>query len=1022
MRVALLSCNAQARNAIGNQVAEKAAFFLERGAEVRVYLQYVEHLHPELNAIAKQVTKIGPFGDAWDYLKSADLVVADYAQVHDLLHFLPLLVGHKPRLVLDYHGITPAEHWDGPQRDLLARSARERGIVWCADLAIAHSQFARHELQQATGYPAERIFVQPYPTDAALFQPGSGQATRRKLGLDEQPVLLYVGRLAASKCVPLMIEALPLVPKSQALIVGDTSDVYGVEARRCQELAKRLGVADRVHFLGQLDDRDLADIYRAADVLVIPSLHEGYCLPAVEAMASGLPVVAARTTALPETLGDAGLTFTPNDVHDLARQVCRVVNDDTRSPTVAQRTATSIAIVAFRFGGDIVGGAERSLLTIAKALESGGRRVEVFTTCTNHESAWSNELPAGSFEMDGLSVHRFPIDPHDREAHHDSLRRISAADGHVDADTAAEYLRHSIHSSALIEALRRRRHEFAAIITGPYLFGLTHDVATAFPERTLLLPCYHDEEYARLECWLQAYTAVGGVLYHSPEEQELAERVLGLNHPRATQIGTWMHLSPHDRSGDEAPIEDRYIVYCGRFSQQKNVPLLLEYAERYSQDRPRRFQFVFLGQGEVKVPQAAWASDRGRVGEEEKGRLLAHAAALVQLSRQESLSLVALEAWARGTPVIVNQDCAVLAGQVERANGGRVIGDYGDFARALDDLWERPDVWRAQGDSGRAYVQKNYSSEDDYRQRLIDAVDGLNLSLREHMRQRGLARAAARARPRWRERFGHVVERALDDVSCSRRWSLDVQPQTSFTQAAAGARSVLIPVRVVNQGTMPAFAEGPARTQLAAQVVDNLTGKLVGEPSRTNLPTTMVPGQTTPAAVMVALPTQPGQYQIVLSAESLLAGNERPRQQSLPLFLGIAAPSARPANLGMFLETIQSALAEAHRRQCLPDDYVDVTEGRLANWKRWLKQKLLGNFKKGYVDVLSRQQTQVNQHLLMSVQQLTEYCATLEHALRGLQQRVDELTQPPAKRQEECQIPNHDTMPEYNHGFNGSHG
>ena len=96
---------------------------------------------------------------------------------------------------------------------------------------------------------------------------------------------------------------------------------------------------------------------------------------------------------------------------------------------------------------------------------------------------------------------------------------------------------------------------------------------------------------------------------------------------------------------------------------------------------------------------------------------------------------------------------------------------------------------------------------------------------------------------------------------------------------------------------------------------------------------------------------------------------------------------------------IQSALAEAHRLQRLPEDYLDVTEGRFARWKRWLKQKLLGNFKKAYVDVLSRQQSQVNRHLVTSVQQLAEYCATLEHAVHGLQQRLDERRplMPPAR-------------------------
>src|SRR5262249_51703437 len=160
----------------------------------------------------------------------------------------------------DYHGVTPAQHWTGPQRDSQEQSARNRGIVWCADVALAHSQFAKSELHGTTGFPVERILVEPYPTDTALFEPGDSATLRSRLGLGNQPILLYVGRLAASKRVPTLIEALPLLPDAHAAIVGDDSDVYGVEALQCRELAKRLGVAERVHFLGHVDDRELAEL------------------------------------------------------------------------------------------------------------------------------------------------------------------------------------------------------------------------------------------------------------------------------------------------------------------------------------------------------------------------------------------------------------------------------------------------------------------------------------------------------------------------------------------------------------------------------------------------------------------------------------------------------------------------------------------------------------------------------------------------------------------------------------------
>src|SRR5262249_29234033 len=80
------------------------------------------------------------------------------------------------------------------------------------------------------------------------------------------------------------------------------------------------------------------------------------------------------------------------------------------------------------------------------------------------------------------------------------------------------------------------------------------------------------------------------------------------------------------------------------------------------------------------------------------------------------------------------------------------------------------------------------------------------------------------------------------------------------------------------------------------------------------------------------------------------------------------------------LAAVQTALVEAHRLQQLPDTYTDVTQGRFASWKAWLKRKLLGNFKQAYVDVLSRQQTAFNQRVLAALHELAECCATLASA------------------------------------------
>jgi glycosyltransferase involved in cell wall biosynthesis len=980
MRVALLSFNARAHDAIGNHIAETAAFFVDRGAAVRVFVQSTDGLHPDVRACSQQVDAIEPSGTVWSYLAGADLVIAQYSQAFDLLQFLPMLAGGKPRLLLDYHSVTPPEWASGPQREVLEKGLRRRGLIWCVDAAIAHSAYTRHELISATAFPAERIHRLPLVVDGNRFHLGVDRWLHDRLGLDKAEFLLYVGRLAANKRVPLLVEALAHVPAHvHAVVIGETTDVYAMEAERCRARARDLNIADRLHVLGPLDDAELARAYRSADVLVMPSRHEGFCVPVVEAMASGLPVVASRSAALPETVGDAGLTFVPENAADLGQQVQRILPSQASDAASIPRRVREgdgryrVAIVSFRFGADVVGGAETSLRTIADTLHSAGHHVEVFATCTHSESTWRNELPAGTSTCHGLTVHRFPIDRHDRTAHLESIRAIIAEHGEPTAEAEARYLRHSIHSSALVNALAMQAGEIDAIVVGPYLFGLTYDVAQAFPDRTLLLPCFHDEPIAWLKAWPTVYGRVGGVLLHSPEERELALGRLGVNGANVIVVGAFVSA---DRVQPQAGASRDYVVYCGRYSDQKNLPLLLDWMRRYQEQRPGQLALVCMGEGDVRLPREPWLHDLGRVDEQRKRAVLAGARALVQLSRQESLSLVVLEAWAQETPVIVHADCAVLAGQVCRARGGVAVADDAAFARALDGLPESGAAW---GRSGRAYVFERYASREALASRLEQAIANLDVPLREQMRRRGLERAARCDRAPWRAELGRIVDDLLDEGPRSHAPAILVKPLHDEVYIAAGAHTALVAVRILNEGTHAAVTEGPGRTILQAEVRDRYTGAVLGTET-TELPGLLVPGAAQTAMLRVPVPASCGFYAVSLGAVGFAPAEMR-------LHVG---ESDGMSDRFPLLDGIRKLLLEARQCQRLPADYVDVTQGWFARCKRWIKRKLLHNFKHAYVDVLSRQQSQLNRQLVAAAEQLVETCAMLDHAVRELQRRLDQ--------------------------------
>jgi glycosyltransferase involved in cell wall biosynthesis len=1071
MRVAFVAPSAPARSAVGNLLAEKAEFFLDRGAEVRVLLESVTGVHPVLSAYAEACLTPPSSGPAWDFLIHCDLVFVEYSIGFELAGVLPMLVGRRPKVIATYYGLSPSSDWPGPQRELLERGRRERGLLWCADAVVVFSRFLARELTAAIELPAERIHQQMVPIDASRWARTESRLSLRESACRDKPirlslanraseyarphraVLLYVGRLAPNKRVPLLIEALAHLPNSEAWIVGDGGDVYAEQVRLAKDLADRLGVTDRVRWIGETSDAELPGLFAQADALVLPSIHEGFGIPVMEANAAGLPVVAARAAALPETVADAGVTFRPDDVDDLVRQLRRVLPvgqaaslpESPPDATFANKSAIHlgtvrpkrVALVSFRFGDGFIGGAETSLRSIGLALKLAGVDVEVFTTCTVRESDWRNDLPAGDSHDGDFVVHRFPIDAYDKDRHDRAFRTIIEKQGDVSDDVEADYLANSVQSSALIAALRTRIAEFDAVIVGPYPHGLAYRAAEAFEEKVLLLPCFHDEPLARLRAWTHVYGEVGGLLYHTPEERDFAEILLGMNHPGAAVIGTCLAVmdadTPHPRplsrkgrgeraastcadnglalsDGDlvqsaPSPLggegwgegDVRTLVYCGRFSIQKNVPQLIEFARRYEAERPGRFAWQFIGEGAVTPPAEPWCVNRGRVSEAEKRAILESADALIQLSTQESLSLVVLESWRHETPVIVDCRCPVLVGQARRSGGGIAIDGYDEFAAALDDLWLNPSRWHDRGKNGRRYVEAEYLNADQFVGRLIKAIEFMTLPLAERMRQRGLERAKRFDRPVWREEFGRFIEQMLDQQARTPRFDVAIEPVAKVVRASVRQTTFLLPCRITNRGELPTIARGPAATQIIVSMDKVGDGespfamrKYAPFAERTaTLGELIVPGQQKVVLVPIDLPRRVGDFSLTLQFADQKNGVTVP----LEIVDGPAPGSAIDGGVGPILEAAQSALAEAYQRQTLPADYLDVTEGRFSRVKRWLKQKLLNNFKRAYVDVISTQQSEVNRRLVESVRQLTECCQALDQAVRQLQERVAESSQ-----------------------------
>jgi D-inositol-3-phosphate glycosyltransferase len=213
----------------------------------------------------------------------------------------------------------------GDEPEPQMRLEAEEEVLRSADLVTASSEVELAEL-------GERPVALVRPgVDRDLFRPGDRELARRRLDLDDAPVLLAVGRVQRLKGLELAIRALPLLrPTPMLLVAGGPSGVSGRrELERLDALARRLRVRSRVRFLGPRPRTELPDLYRAADVALVCSHSESFGFSALEAHACGTPVIGTPVGAIPEIVrhGISGFVLERRSPELLAARLLRLFDD-----------------------------------------------------------------------------------------------------------------------------------------------------------------------------------------------------------------------------------------------------------------------------------------------------------------------------------------------------------------------------------------------------------------------------------------------------------------------------------------------------------------------------------------------------------------------------------------------------------------------------------------------------------------------------------------------------------------------
>ncbi len=283
---------------------------------------YAEHVDTRLAGEARRYSRLR------DEVKTDVPVLFHFSIASAVTDVFRLL--ESPR-VLFYHNITPAEFFRGVNESVARLCAEGRRELMSlrphCRIAVGDSEFNRAELE-ALGF--ERTAVLPIVLDPARYDQPSD---RRLLGYRDGHVnLLHVGRLVPNKKIEDVIKTFyfyrrRIDPGSRLLLVGIDTDteLYKLALR---QLVHELGLQG-VDFVGRATQSELVTYYRIADAYLCMSEHEGFCVPLVEAMHLGVPVIAYSSSAVPETLGEAGALVLEKNFAEIAELVALFRDDAT---------------------------------------------------------------------------------------------------------------------------------------------------------------------------------------------------------------------------------------------------------------------------------------------------------------------------------------------------------------------------------------------------------------------------------------------------------------------------------------------------------------------------------------------------------------------------------------------------------------------------------------------------------------------------------------------------------------------
>lgn len=369
-----------------------------------------------------------------------------------------------------------------------------------------------------------------------------------------------------------------------------------------------------------------------------------------------------------------------------------------------------VAFVVQRCGLEVNGGAESHCLMIAQKM-SKYWDTEILTTCALDYISWKNHYPVGIANVLEVKVRRFPVT---KQRNIQSFNRLSdnMAPRLKDASIEEQEIwmqAQGPFSSEMIAYVKNRQHEYDAFIFFTYLYATTYFVLPLVAEKAYLAPLAHNEWTIYMSMWDKFFEKPRGFIFNTIEELNFLKArfpKIKLEGPIAgVGIDAPDACNP-DEFRQKYNIHQPFFLYIGRIDPSKGCQELFDYFINLQKQGSVSRKLILLGKPTMPIPKHPDIITLGFVNEQTKWDALAACDLLIMPSPYESLSMVLLEAWSVGKPVLVNGNCDVLVGQCRRAQGGVWYTSEDEFQVAIEMLSQ--EVKFQLGEQGRKFVNNNY--------------------------------------------------------------------------------------------------------------------------------------------------------------------------------------------------------------------------------------------------------------------------------------------------------------------------